>query len=55
MNTLKTTVLLAALTGILVAVGGFVGGAGGAVVFLVIAGVMNFFAYWFSDKMALNQ
>ncbi len=44
MNFVKTTVLLATLTGLLVAVGGLIGGIGGAVVFLVIAGVMNFFA-----------
>ncbi|OAI43073.1 protease HtpX [bacterium SCGC AG-212-C10] len=55
MNTLKTTALLATLTGILVAVGGLVGGAGGAVLFLILAGVMNFIAYWFSDKMALRM
>lgn len=55
MNMLKTTVLLALLTGILVAVGGLVGGTGGAILFLVIAGAMNFFAYWFSDKMALRM
>ncbi|WP_322796542.1 zinc metalloprotease HtpX [Tepidiforma sp.] len=53
MNFVKTTVLLAALTGLLVAVGGFIGGTGGALVFLVFAGVMNFFAYWFSDRLAL--
>ena len=55
MNTVKTTALLATLTGILVAVGGLVGGTGGAILFLVIAGAMNFFAYWFSDKMALKM
>lgn len=55
MNMLKTTVLLALLTGILVAVGGLVGGTQGAIIFLVIAGAMNFFAYWFSDKMALRM
>ncbi|MEO6398023.1 MAG: zinc metalloprotease HtpX [Tepidiformaceae bacterium] len=55
MNFVKTTVLLATLTGILVAVGGLIGGPGGAVLFLVFAGVMNFFAYWFSDKMALKM
>jgi heat shock protein HtpX len=55
MNTLKTTLLLAVLTGILVAVGGLVGGTGGAIVFLILAGVMNFAAYWFSDKMALRM
>ncbi|HMO54898.1 MAG TPA: M48 family metalloprotease [Tepidiformaceae bacterium] len=55
MNMLKTTVLLATLTGLLVAIGGLVGGVGGAVIFLVIAGAMNFFAYWFSDKFALRM
>ncbi|MEJ5222603.1 MAG: zinc metalloprotease HtpX, partial [Tepidiforma sp.] len=53
MNFLKTTILLAALTGLLVAVGGFIGGTGGAILFLIFAGIMNFFAYWFSDRVAL--
>ncbi len=55
MNTLRTTVLLAALTGLLVAVGGFIGGIGGAAIFLVFAAIMNFVAYWFSDKLALRM
>jgi heat shock protein HtpX len=55
MNFVKTTVLLATLTGLLVAVGGLVGGTGGAMIFLVFAGVMNFAAYWFSDKFALRM
>jgi heat shock protein HtpX len=55
MNTLRTTVLLAALTGLLVAVGGFIGGIGGAAIFLVFAAVMNFVAFWFSDKLALRM
>jgi heat shock protein HtpX len=55
MKFLQTTVLLAALTGLLVGVGGAIGGVGGAAVFLVIAAAMNFFAYWFSDKMALKM
>lgn len=55
MNTLKTTLLLAVLTGILVAVGGLVGGTGGAIIFLIFAGIMNFAAYWFSDRMALRM
>lgn len=55
MNFIKTTFLLALLTGILVAIGGLVGGASGALLFLIIAGVMNFFAYWFSDKLALKM
>lgn len=55
MNFLKTTVLLAVLTGILVVIGGYIGGAAGAIVFLVIAAVMNMGAYWFSDKLALKM
>ena len=55
MNGLKTTVLLAALTGLLVAIGYLMGGIGGAVIFLIFAAAMNFFAFWFSDKMALRM
>jgi heat shock protein HtpX len=55
MNTLRTTVLLAAITGLLVVVGGAIGGLGGAIVFLIIAGFMNFFAFWFSDRVALKM
>jgi len=55
MNFFKTTLLLAVLTGILVLVGGLVGGTSGMVLFLVLAGAMNFFAFWFSDKMALRM
>ncbi|MCA9821996.1 MAG: zinc metalloprotease HtpX [Dehalococcoidia bacterium] len=55
MNTLKTTMLLALLTAMLVFIGGMIGGIGGAAIFLVLAGAMNFFAYWFSDKMALRM
>ena len=55
MNFVKTTAMLATLTAILVAVGGLIGGPGGAVLFLIFAGAMNFFAYWFSDKMALKM
>lgn len=55
MNFVKTTVLLATLTGLLVAIGGLIGGPSGLVLFLILAGVMNFFAYWFSDKFALKM
>lgn len=55
MNLLKTTVMLAVLTGILVAVGGLIGGVSGMFIFLVIAAAMNFVAFWFSDKMALRM
>lgn len=53
MNYLKTTILLAVLTAILVFFGDMLGGRNGAVTALVFAGVMNFFAYWFSDKIVL--
>jgi heat shock protein HtpX len=54
-NTLKITALMAALTGLLVLMGQFVGGVGGATVFFLIALVMNFAAFWFSDKLALRM
>ncbi|MEN6567806.1 MAG: zinc metalloprotease HtpX [Veillonellales bacterium] len=55
MNTLKTTVLLAALTGLLLAVGNFFGGTKGMTVMFVISIVMNFVSYWYSDKIVLNM
>jgi len=50
---LRTTILMAALGGLLVAIGYAIGGLGAAAGFLGIALLMNFFAYWFSDKLAL--
>jgi heat shock protein HtpX len=50
---LRTTILMATLGGLLVAIGYAIGGISIASVFLVIALVMNFVAYWFSDKIAL--
>ena len=55
MNTLKTTFLMALLTVLLVSLGGALGGQGGMGIALVMAGGMNFFAYWFSDKMVLSM
>ncbi len=55
MNTLKTTVLLAALTSLFLAVGYFLGGPIGLVIALGFGGAMNFFAYWSSDKLALRM
>jgi heat shock protein HtpX len=51
--TLRTTVLLASLTGLLVVIGALIGGGQMALIFLGIALVMNLGAYWFSDKLAL--
>ena len=50
---LRTTILMAALGGLLVVIGYAIGGIGGAGVFLVIALLMNFVFYWFSDRIAL--
>ncbi|HTT76327.1 MAG TPA: zinc metalloprotease HtpX [Candidatus Binataceae bacterium] len=50
----KTTVLLAALTALIIGIGDILGGRGGMVIAFVIAIGMNFFSYWFSDKMVLK-
>jgi heat shock protein HtpX len=55
MNTLKVTFLMALLTVLLVTLGGALGGQGGMLIALVMAGGMNFFSYWFSDKMVLSM
>lgn len=55
MNTLKTGLLLGALTGLLMLIGGFFGGQQGVVVAFIIAMVMNFGSYWFSDKIVLRM
>jgi heat shock protein HtpX len=52
-NWLKTTALLAVLTGLLLWVGEMLGGQQGMVMALLFAGVINFVAYFFSDKIAL--
>ena len=51
--TLRTTILLASLGGLLVVIGALIGGPETAALFLFIALLINFFAYFFSDKMAL--
>lgn len=53
MNTLKTAFLLTALTLFALFLGEYFGGQNGMVLALVIAGVMNFVSYFFSDKIAL--
>src|SRR6266403_247605 len=55
MNGFRTTILLAALTALVVWIGHMFGGANGAVIALVFAGAMNFFSYWFSDKIVLKM
>jgi len=55
MNTLKTTFLLTCLTLLLVAMGSAIGGQSGMIIAFVIAGGMNFFSYWYSDKIVLKM
>ena len=53
--TLRTTILLASLTGLLVVIGALIGGGQMALIFLGIALVINLGSYWFSDKIALKM
>lgn len=53
LNILKTGLLLAALTGLLLLVGDALGGTSGLTIALILAAVMNLGSYWFSDKIAL--
>ena len=55
MNTMRAAVLLAAMTGIFLVVGYFIGGEQGMLIALVLAAGMNAFAYWNSDKMVLSM
>lgn len=55
MNTLKTTMLLAALTALFMALGMMFGGRGGAMIALVLAAGMNLFTYWNADKIVLRM
>jgi heat shock protein HtpX len=55
MNQIKTFILMALLTILLVWIGSLVGGRNGAVMALVFAGVMNFGVYWFSDRIVLKM
>ncbi len=52
-NRLKTWVLIAALGGLFVLVGGIWGGTNGALIALALALVFNFSMYWFSDRIAI--
>ncbi|GAP37769.1 zinc metalloprotease HtpX [Piscinibacter sakaiensis] len=54
-NLLKTAVLMAAITALFMAIGAMVGGRTGMAVALLVAVGMNFFSYWFSDKMVLKM
>ncbi|MGO9450068.1 MAG: zinc metalloprotease HtpX [Candidatus Binataceae bacterium] len=51
---LKTTFLLGVMTGLVMVIGGLLGGRNGIAIAFVVAAVMNFVSYWFSDKIVLK-
>ncbi|MCB1413842.1 MAG: zinc metalloprotease HtpX [Xanthobacteraceae bacterium] len=55
MSYFRTAILLAGLTGLFMGVGYLIGGAGGAMIALVVAAATNLFAYWNSDRMVLSM
>ncbi len=55
MNQFKTFLLMLVMTVIFVLVGSAIGGKSGAMTAFVVAGAMNFFSYWFSDKIVLRM
>ena len=55
MNTLRTGILMAALTGLFLAVGAALGGGTGVAIAFAMALAMNLFAYWNSDKVLLSM
>ncbi|MDK2825289.1 MAG: heat shock protein HtpX [Methanolobus sp.] len=54
-NMLKTTLLLASLTGLLVIVGQLLGGTSGMIIAFIFAIILNFGSYWYSDKIVLKM
>jgi len=54
-NQIRTTFLLAAMTVFIVLVGNLLGGRQGMIIALIFAAGMNFFSYWFSDKIVLKM
>ncbi|WP_419419130.1 zinc metalloprotease HtpX [Legionella sp. D16C41] len=55
MNNVRTFVLLASLTALLLIIGLLLGGKSGLIIALVFAFIMNFGAYWYSDKLVLRM
>ncbi|WP_416050008.1 zinc metalloprotease HtpX [Cupriavidus basilensis] len=54
-NWVKTFMLMAAITALFIVIGGMIGGRSGMMFALIMALGMNFFSYWFSDKMVLRM
>ena len=52
---MRTFILLAALTALFMGTGYMIGGTGGALIALIIAGAMNFVTYWKADKIVLSM
>ncbi|MBY0302482.1 MULTISPECIES: M48 family metalloprotease [Sphingomonas] len=55
MNGFKTTMLLAALTALFMALGFTLGGSGGAILALILAAGMNLFTFWNADRIVLSM
>lgn len=54
-NQIRTTILMALLTGLILLIGQWIGGRQGMMIALLVAAGMNFFSYWFSDKIVLRM
>ena len=54
-NWVKTAMLMAAITALFIVIGGLIGGHRGMMLALFFALAMNFFSYWYSDKMVLRM
>jgi heat shock protein HtpX len=54
-NWLKTSILMAGIVALFGVVGAALGGSSGMLIALLIAGAMNIYAYWFSDKVVLKM
>jgi heat shock protein HtpX len=55
MNYVRTAILLAGMTALFMGCGYMIGGEAGMLIALLLAGGMNFFAYWSSDKVVLRM
>ncbi len=55
MNYLRTAVLLAGMTALFMGIGYLIGGQAGAMIALLVAGAMNFLAYWNADRLVLSM
>jgi heat shock protein HtpX len=54
-NTIKTTLLLGLMSGVLLVLGDYLGGSSGLMMAFIFAALMNFASYWFSDKIVLTM